>query len=232
MPEQVTITIRNKEYPVTKLHGINVIGLIQELYFQDSVLDPAKIPNIASALRRTIPDIPATVISDDAIYLQPDEFYAFVDDFRAIYFKDNLEDCRKRSDYKGEYEYGRGYATYQAYLELRKKLRKEREESWDWKLTQDVRLGIDDAPDDRTWYFFEKYYTDQIAIANKEGNTQRETRLLEILKQAKLSFEAYIKTSAKPISSNDVIDENAELRRRLAELESEKASQKTEKAIA
>jgi hypothetical protein len=217
MAEQVTINLRGKEYPVKKLHGVTVIGLIQDLYFQGGVLDPSKIPSTAQALRRAIPDLPDYLISDESIHLQPDEFYAFVDSFRKIYFLDNLEDARKIGDYREEYRYAIAYATFLAYLELREKLRQEDKNSWDWKQTQDVRIGIDDAPDERIWYYFEKYYQEQMELA-KVSNTDRFERLKQILAIGKEKFSANKKnTEVKAFSDSG--NENAELRRKIAELE-------------
>ncbi len=218
MVKQVTITLRGKEYPVKKLSGMTAIGLIQRLYLQDDILDPAKMPSTAQGLKALIPDIPDTLISEDTINLQTEEFYEFVDDFREIYFLDNLEVARKLKDYKQEFEYVQGYSTFQAYRELRQKLRKEREGDWGWKTTRDVRLGVDDAPDDRTWFYFEDYYKEQIAIAESESKLDRVQELKSILSKAKISFEAY--TRSKPTTSEDssIESENELLRRELSEL--------------
>lgn len=220
MPKQVTVTLRGKEYPVKKLSGITALGLIREMFSTENILDPSKIPSTATGLKTLIPDIPDHLISQETINLQPEEFYEFVDDFRDIYFADNLEAVRKIGDYKQEYDYARGWATFKAYRELRVQLREEQRNDWGWDVTSDVRLGIDDAPDHRTWFYFEQYYKEQIQIAESENNSTRVKELQGILSKAKINFDNY--TKAKTVNTtvpNGLVEsENEALRKELEEL--------------
>jgi hypothetical protein len=179
------IEIRGHEYSVESLEGDFLLTTLSAYFSGGSLDDPVQMEKTARAIRKAIPTIPDSLVSEDGVIrLYVDETISLIDFLRKSFFLDNLANTRRLGMFAEEKRFARGYATLLAQLENSKATKEEWEKNGSDE--EDYRKLFEPPSAEQVYAYHVAYYDRQIAEAEKAKQNARLALLkaeLERIKQ-------------------------------------------------
>lgn len=160
------IQIRGHEYSVESLEGDFVLPTLSAYFNGGSLDDPVQMEKTAKAIRKAIPTIPDSLVSENGIIrLYVEEVIDLIDFLRKSFFLDNLINTRRLGMFAEEKRFARGYATLLAQLENSKATKEEWEKNGSDE--EDYRKLFEPPSAEQVYAYHVAYYDRQISEAEK-----------------------------------------------------------------